>query len=151
MSELEKLENTVSEHAISIALMTRAVSSIEALLTQQTVSIKEIEKAMKSQELLMEKFTHLDTRISDSVNRIHKRLDSQEVEFDSFKKETRDSIRVINENHQLKCDLVMPMAMKGEKIHSGMVFAAKTLGGLLLALLFAMFIYLVKIGAGDAR
>lgn len=48
---LQKLEDVVGEHAVSIALMTKAVSSIEALLAQQITSIKEIEKAMKSQEL----------------------------------------------------------------------------------------------------
>ena len=113
MGEIEKIESVISEHAVSIALMTKAVSSIESLLTQQTVSIKEIEKAMKSQELLMEKLSHLDSRMTDSVNRIHKRIDTQELDIASIKKE-----------HKTTCDTVKPMAQKGADVHALMVKAA---------------------------
>lgn len=110
MGDIDRIEEVISEHAVSIALMTRAVSSIEGLLTQQTLSIKEIEKAMKSQELLMEKFTHLDARLSDSVNRIHKRIDGNEADILAIKKEHKDA-----------CDIVKPMATKGATAHSWIV------------------------------
>jgi len=144
MGELEKIENTISEHAVSIAIMSRAVSSIESLLTQQTISIKEIEKAMKSQELLMEKFTHLDTRISDSVNRLHKRLDDTDNALSLHKRATKDMFKEIAEEHKTKCDEVMPMAMKGESIHKGMVFIAKSLGVLVIGMIFALMVWTIK-------
>lgn len=136
MSEIEKLENVVSDHAISIALMAKAVSSIESLLTQQAISIKEIEKAMKSQELLMEKFTNLDSRLTDSINRIHKRIDKNEIE-----------IATIKLSHIATCDIVKPMAEKGARIHTGMVVVAKSIVGALGVTMVAMFYWLIQQGA----
>lgn len=136
MGELEKIESVISEHAISIALMTKAVSSIESLLVQQTVSIKEIEKAMRSQELLMEKLTHLDTKITDSVNRIHKRIDKTELDISDMKKE-----------HKTSCELVQPMAEKGARVHTGMVYMAKGLAYAVGATVLAMFVWLIQHGA----
>lgn len=136
MGDIERIEGVVSEHAVSIALMTRAVSSIENLLTQQTVSIKEIEKAMKSQELLMEKFTHLDSRLTDSINRIHKRVDKNESEIETIKTFS-----------QAKCDLITPLAEKGARVHTGMVLVAKGLAGAVGVMLVSMFVWLIQQGA----
>lgn len=141
-----EVDERVREHEVSIALMTKAISSIENLLVQQTHSIKEIEKAMKSQELLMEKFTHLDTRISDSVNRIHKRLDNSEIEVISVTKRFETEIKELQATHQLKCDLVYPMAQKGERLHNVMVFVAKTLGGLAITLVFGLLVWAIESG-----
>ena len=124
MGEFERLENTVTDHAVSIGIMTRAVSSIEALLTQQTMSIKEIEKAMKSQELLMEKFTHLDTRINDSVNRIHKRLDASDSALELHKINTESALKAMAKEHEDKCDMVLPLATKGAFVHKLLVNAS---------------------------
>lgn len=140
MGDVERLQEVVTEQAVTTAVLVKAVSSIESLLTQQTISIKEIEKAMKNQEVLMEKFSNLDNRISDSVNRIHKRLDDQELEIIEIKKV-----------HNAKCKEIEPLAQKGATIHSGVVFTAKALGTLLLGSLFLMFIWLLKIGAGDPQ
>ena len=135
MGEIERIENVVSEHAISIALMTKAVSSIESLLTQQTVSIKEIEKAMKSQELLMEKLSHLDSRMTDSVNRIHKRIDTNELDIATMKKE-----------HKTTCDLVKPMAQKGADVHSLLVKASIGIGAAIATVLGTIIIWAIEQG-----
>ena len=135
MSELEKIESVVSEHAISIALMTKAVSTIEALLTQQTTSIKEIEKAMKSQELLMEKFTHLDSRLSDSINRIHKRIDTHDNEIITIKKEHKES-----------CESVKPMAQKVAFVHSLLVKASITLAVAVAAVIGTIIMWAIEQG-----
>jgi phage terminase large subunit-like protein len=136
MSDLEKIEDVVSEHAVSIALMTRAVSSIESLLTQQTISIKEIEKAMKSQELLMEKLSNLDSRMNDSITRIHGRITKNE-----------DDIALMKKEHIASCAIVTPLAEKGARIHTGMVIAAKGLAGAVGVMLLSMFVWLVQQGA----
>lgn len=135
-SELERIENVVSDHAVSIALMTKAVSSIESLLTTQTISIKEIEKAMKSQELLMEKLSNLDIRMTDSVNRLHNRIDKNEVEIVTLKKE-----------HATACDIVRPMAQKGANIHNGMVYVAKGLAYSVGVMFLGIIVWAIQQGA----
>lgn len=136
MSEIEKIESVVSEHAISIALMAEAVSSIKALLTTQTDSIKEIEKAMKSQELLMEKLGNLDNRMTDSVNRLHKRIDKNETDLATLKLE-----------HATACDIVKPMAQKGASVHTGMVYMAKGLAYAVGAMMLGIIVWAIQQGA----
>lgn len=138
MSELERIENVISDHAISIGIMTKVVSSIESLLVQQTASIKEIEKAMRSQELLMEKLAHLDNRITDSVNRVHKRVDKTELDIMSMKLE-----------HTTACDLIKPMAAKGASVHSGVIKVAQILGGLIITMLFGIVVWAIKMGGAN--
>lgn len=140
MGDVERLQEVVTEQAVTTAVLVKAVSSIESLLTQQTISIKEIEKAMKNQEVLMEKFSNLDNRISDSVNRIHKRLDDQELEIIEMKKV-----------HNAKCKEIEPMAVKGATVHSGVVFTMKTIGVLLIGAMFTAMVWLAKAGAVDAK
>jgi chromosome segregation ATPase len=123
-------ERVITEHAMSIALLTEAVSSIKDSMKQQTESIREIEKAMKSQELLMEKFANLDQRMTDSVNRIHKRIDRIESRQDEMENE-----------HETKCDLVLPMAQKGANVHGILVKTAWGLGSLVGVMLFSMIVW----------
>lgn len=146
MSEIERLESVVSDHAISIALMTKAVSSIEALLTQQTNSIKEIEKAMKSQELLMEKLSHLDSRLSDSINRIHKRIDANESAVQLLKQEHENDLTEMAKLYQAKCDIVTPMAQKGAFVHGLLVKASIGLAVSVAAVLGTIMVWAIEQG-----
>lgn len=143
MGDIERMENVISEHAVSIALMTKAVSSIENLLTQQTVSIREIEKAMKAQELIMEKLANLDTRMTDSVNRVHKRIDTQEADM----LEVRKDIVAIKKEHKDSCDAVKPMAQKGADVHGLLVKGAIGLASAVAIALGTIVLWAVKQGA----
>ena len=146
MGDIERIENVVSEHAISIALMTKAVSSIESLLTQQTVSIKEIEKAMKSQEILMEKIANLDTRVTDSINRVHQKVDDNTKAIHKRIDKNEADILAMQLENKATCDIVKPMAQKGERVHTGMVFVAKSLGGAVIALILGLIVWAIEQG-----
>lgn len=149
MGDIEKLQEAVSEQAVTTAVLVRAVSSIEALLTQQTNSIREIEKAMKNQEVLMEKLSNLDSRITDSVNRIHSRINTVENDVVTMKIEHKKSIDDLYRVQSAKCDAIEPMAQKGAMVHSGLVWSAKVLGSTVLLMMLAGFIWLIKVGATD--
>ena len=84
----------------------------------------------------MEKLSNLDSRMSDSITRIHARITKNETDIDTVKLAVSST-----------CDIVRPMAEKGARIHTGMVVVAKGLAVAVGTMLLSMFVWLIQQGA----
>lgn len=73
------LEQTVSEHALQISIISNT-------LTDMKDSMKDIAKAMRSQELLLEKLSNIEASHESSKERMYKIIDNQNTRIDKLEK-----------------------------------------------------------------
>ena len=120
------VEEIVSEHAVTLGILVNSVAKIEGFMEESV-------KGQMRQEVLLEKLANFEANTKTSFDRIHNRVDKLEAEIILKEKSVRDHIKKVE-----------PMAINGNTVHTGMVFTAKALGGLVITMLFALFIWLIK-------
>lgn len=127
MGELSKLESTISEHAVTLGILVKSVNNIEGFMEESV-------KSQMRQEVLMEKLANFEANTKTSFDRIHSRVDKLEADIKLKEKAVKDSIEAIE-----------LMAMNGDRVHSGMIYTVKALGGLVIAMLFGLVIWAIKL------
>jgi hypothetical protein len=126
MNEFQKIESTISEHAVTLGILVKSVNNIEGFMEESV-------KSQMRQEVLMEKLANFEANTKTSFDRIHSRVDKLEAEIRLKEKSVRDHIEQIE-----------PMAANGDRVHSGMIFTAKALGGIVITMLSGLVIWAIK-------
>jgi hypothetical protein len=126
MNEFQKIESTISDHAVTLGVLVKSVNNIEGFMEESV-------KSQMRQEVLMEKLANFEANTKTSFDRIHSRVDKLEAEITLKEKSVRDSIEAIE-----------PMAANGDRVHSGMIFTAKALGGIVITMLSGLVIWAIK-------
>ena len=124
---IERLERDVRTTQDSVLLIHSDLQQMSQSMAKMAGAMEKLAEIQNKQVVMEER---LETRHKDQkeVNiLLHSRIDKVDA----------------------KCEKLEPMAERGLESHKTLMFIAKTLGGLVLALLFTMFIWLVKQGAGD--
>jgi hypothetical protein len=125
-NEFQKIESTISEHAVTLGILVKSVNNIEGFMEESV-------KSQMRQEVLMEKLANFEANTKTSFDRIHSRVDKLEADITLKEKSVRDHI-----------DQIEPMAANGDRVHSGMMFTAKALGGLVITMLFGLVIWAIQ-------
>lgn len=133
MSDMAKMESVLSEHAVTLGVLVKSVNNIEGFM-------KESVESQMRQEVLMEKLANFEANTKTSFDRVHARIDSTNSRIERL--EADIDIR----EHRVKKSIehIEPKAIKGETIHSGLIWTAKTLGGIIIAMLFGLMIWAIK-------
>ena len=127
MNELQKIEAVISEHAVTLGVLVNSVGKIEGFMEESV-------KGQMRQEVLLEKLANFEANTKTSFDRVHARIDKVEEDIMLKSKRVFDNIEKIE-----------PMATNGNMVHSGLVYTAKALGALVIAMLFALLIWAIKL------
>jgi hypothetical protein len=95
--------------------------------------MEESVKGQMRQEVLLEKLANFEANTKTSFDRVHARIDKMEAEIALKEKAVLGHIENLE-----------PMAANGDRVHSGMIFTAKALGGSVLLMLFGLVIWAIK-------
>lgn len=128
-SDLRDQRKTVTEQGQILAVLASSIGEIK-LYMKESIEIQ------REQAVLFEKFSNHEEQNDGDHRHIHKRIDHLEL----LVKEVEASISTT-------CNLVRPMAEKGARVHTGMVYVAKGLAGAVGLMLVSMFVWLVQKGA----
>lgn len=133
MSDMAKMESVLSEHAVTLGVLVKSVNNIEGFM-------KESVESQMRQEVLMEKLANFEANTKTSFDRVHARIDSTNARMDRL--EADIDVR----EHRVKKHIehLEPMATKGQNLHSGLIWTAKTLGALVMAMLFGLMIWAIQ-------
>jgi len=126
MYALGKVELAISEHAVTLGILVNSVGKIEGFMEESV-------KGQMRQEVLLEKLANFEANTKTSFDRAHARIDKLEADITLKEKSMRDHIESIE-----------PMATNGDRVHSGIVFTAKALSGLVLTMLFGLVIWAIQ-------
>lgn len=96
--------------------------------------MKEVTESQIRQEVLMEKLANFEANTKTSFDRIHARVDKLEEAMLVKEKSVRDHIEKLE-----------PMAANGDSVHKGMLFTAKALGTMVVAMFFALTVWAIKV------
>lgn len=88
---METLEQTVSEHALQISLISNT-------LTDMKDSMKDIAKAMKSQEILLEKLSNIEAAHEESKKRLYRVIEKMEDRIAELEKTVDSTCPIVDSN-----------------------------------------------------
>lgn len=133
MGDVAKMESTISEHAVTLGILVTSVGEIKGFM-------KESVESQMRQEVLMEKLANFEANTKTSFDRVHARIDSSNARIDRI--EADIDLR----EHRVKkhIEYIEPMAVKGSTVHSGLVWTAKALGGLIITMIFGLTIWVIQ-------
>lgn len=118
ISRQEKLEDVVSEHAVTLGILVKSFNHIEAYM-------KESVEIQKEQAVIFERMANHEEKNTEEHAHIHNRIDKLEGRCDD-----------IEDTHQLKCDLLTPKIDNGEKAYKALMWVMTTVGALALATIY---------------
>jgi len=124
---MQKVEAVISEHAVTLGILVNSVGKIEGFMEESV-------KGQMRQEVLLEKLANFEANTKTSFDRIHARVDKMEADIFLKEKSVREHIEKLE-----------PLAENGNSVHKGMMFTAKALGGLVIAMFFALTIWAIKL------
>ena len=75
---MQEVKDKVLEHDFAIREMSKAVHELAETSKDSNIKLGEIAKSLSKQEVILEKLTNLEGNTKDSINRVHKRIDSLE-------------------------------------------------------------------------
>ena len=136
------LEDVVQGHTVQMAMMSGKLDNISESMNDMKLILREISSTQREMAILMERVENHEENtkkhtedVRDSFKALHARITRVE-----------DDNRDIKVSTQAKCDLITPMAKKAESVHTAMVFVAKSLGGLVITLVFGLVIWAIESG-----
>lgn len=132
-STMEKMETTISDHAVTLGVLVKSVNNIEGFMKES------VESQMRL-EVLMEKLANFEANTKTSFDRVHARIDSQSSRIDRI--EADIDIR----EHRVKKHLehIEPMANRANNIHNGLIWTAKTMGALAITMFAGLLLWAIK-------
>lgn len=122
MPEEKSLQSKVEEHSIAIGVLVKSVNSIEGFMKQS------LESQMR-QEVLIEKLANFESNTQSSFDRVHARIDLIELNIKSVEISIKD---------------MEPVVLSSKRISNGLIWTAKTLGAIVVAMLFGFLVWLIK-------
>lgn len=127
--DLREQRKTVTEQGQILAVLASSIGEIK-LYMKESIEIQ------REQAVLFEKFTNHEEQNDGDHRHIHQRIDGIIGDVKEMKK-----------SYAATCKILQPMAEKGARIHTGMVYMAKSIAGGLALTILAMFYWLIQQGA----
>ena len=117
------IEDVVQGHTVQMAMMSGKLDNITESITDMKTILKEISVTQQNMAILMERVENHEENtkkstddVRESFKAVHARITRNE-----------DDIKVLKKDHLDACDIVKPMAKKGEVAHGLMVKIAVAL------------------------
>ena len=82
---MEDIKQKINEHDLAIKSMADSIRDLAETTKDSNKKLGDIAMSMSKQELILEKLTNLEGNTKDSINRVHKRIDSIENVYKEMK------------------------------------------------------------------
>lgn len=136
MGEIERINSELTEQRKTVTEQGQILAVLASSIGEIKLYMKESIEIQREQAVLFEKFANHEEQNDGDHRHIHKRIDDMETDI----KDIRSSITST-------CAIVQPMAEKGARIHSGLIFVGKTIGTSLILAVLSILAWAIAKGA----